>query len=123
MQVTLKQLVNGWESLSKLGQVSAGEGLTIVQAYWIGKIIAAAEPELQELDKLRMSLARRLGEEIDGQLQIKPENVQDFTERVEALLGVTIELPGQTIALNELASDLPLSGLDLIRLNWLITES
>jgi hypothetical protein len=122
MQVTLKQLVNGWESLSKLGQVSAGEGLTIVQAYWIGKIIAAAEPELQEFDKLRMSLAKKLGEEIDGQLQIKPENVQDFTERVEALLGVTIELPGQTLPLNELASDLPLSGLDLIRLNWLITE-
>ena len=123
MQVTLKQLVNGWESLSKLGQVSAGEGLTIVQAYWIGKVIAAAEPELQEFEKLRMSLAKKLGEEIDGRLQIKPENVQDFTERVEALLGVTIELPGHTIPLNELPSDLPLSGLDLIRLNWLITES
>jgi hypothetical protein len=122
MQITLKQLVNGWESLSKLGQVSAGEGLTIVQAYWIGKIIAAAEPELQEFDKLRMSLAKNLGEEIDGQLQIKPENVQDFTERVDALLGVTIDLPGQTLPLNELASDLPLSGLDLIRLSWLITE-
>ena len=122
MQITLKQLVNGWESLSKLGQVSAGEGLTIVQAYWIGKVIAAAEPELQRFDKLRMGLAETLGETVDGQMQIKPENVQTFTEQVETLLAETIELPGQTLALNELASDLPLSGLDLIRLNWLITE-
>jgi len=122
MQITLKQLVNGWESLSKLGQVSAGEGLTIKQAYWVGKVIAAAEPELQRFDKLRMGLAETLGETVDGQMQIKPENVQAFTEQVEALLSETIELPGQTLALNELASDLPLSGLDLIRLGWLITE-
>ena len=122
MQITLKQLVNGWESLSKLGQVSAGAGLTIKQAYWVGKVIAAAEPELQRFDKLRMGLAETLGETVDGQMQIKPENVQAFTEQVEALLAETIELPGQTLALNELASNLPLSGLDLIRLNWLITE-
>jgi hypothetical protein len=123
MQVTLKQLVNGWEALSKLGQVSAGEGLKIKQAYWVGKIIAAVEPELQRFDKLRMALAESMGETIDGQLKIKPENVKAFTEQVEALLGETIELPGQTLPLNELASDLPLSGIDLLRLNWLITES
>ena len=123
MQITLKQLVNGWEALSRLGQVSASEGLTIKQAYWVGKIIAAAEPELQRFDKLRMGLAESMGETVDGQMRIKPENVQAFTEQVEALLAETIELPGQTLPLNDLASDLPLSGLDLIRLNWLITES
>lgn len=131
MQVTLKQIAEGWASLKKLGEVQAGDGLTIKQAYWLGKLIAAGEPEVQRIDKLRMELFEKYGEPVkdeDGneivprQLKIKEGFERLFVEQVEALLAESIEVPGQPLALSDLADSLPLSALDLVRLHWLITE-
>jgi hypothetical protein len=122
MQVTLKQLAEGWASLKKLGEVQAGDGLTIRQAYWLGKLIAAGEPEVQRIDKLRMDLFQTYGETVEGEMRIKAEHIGAFTSQVEALLAESIELPGQKLALGDLADSLPLSALDLVRLDWLITE-
>ena len=41
MQITMRQLVDGWQALQKLGTVQAGQGLTLKQAYWIGKLATA----------------------------------------------------------------------------------
>jgi hypothetical protein len=122
MQVTLKQLAEGWASLKKLGEVQAGDGLTIKQAYWLGKLIAAGEPEVQRIDKLRMELFEKYGETIEGEMRIKAEHIGAFTSQVESLLAESIELPGQPFVLSDLADSLPLSALDLVRLDWLITE-
>jgi hypothetical protein len=131
MQVTIKQLAESWASLKKLGEVHAGDGLTIKQAYWLGKLIAGAEPEVQRIDKLRMELFEKYGEPVkddDGkeivprQLKIKEGFERLFVEQVEALLAESIELPGQPFVLTDLSDLLPLSALDLVRLDWLITE-
>lgn len=131
MQVTLKQLAEGWSLLKKLGELQVGDGLTIKQAYWLGKLIAAAEPEVQRIDKLRMELFEKYGEPVkdeDGneivprQLKIKEGFERLFVEQVEALLAESIELPCQPFVLTDLSDLLPLSAFDLVRLDWLITE-
>ena len=122
MQITMRQLVDGWQALQKLGTVQAGQGLTLKQAYWIGKLATAGESEIKQLDALRMNLFEVYGETVDDQMRIKEEHIGEFTRQVEEMLDSKIDLPGQPISINDLNDNLPLSAADLVRLNWLITE-
>ena len=122
MQITMRQLVDGWQALQKLGTVQAGQGLTLKQAYWIGKLATTGETEIKQLDALRMNLFEAYGETVDDQQRIKEEHIADFTRQVEEMLDSKIDLPGQPISINDLNDNLPLSAADLVRLNWLITE-
>jgi hypothetical protein len=122
MQITMRQLVDGWQALQKLGTVHAGQGLTLKQAFWIGKLATAGEAEIKQLDALRMKLFEVYGETVDDQMRIKGEHIADFTRQVEEMLDSSIDLPGQPIWIDELDDNLPLSAADLVRLNWLITE-
>ena len=122
MQITMRQLVDGWQALQKLGTVQAGQGLTLKQAFWIGKLSTAGEAEIKQLDALRMKLFEAYGETVDDQMRIKEEHVGEFTRQVEEMLDSKIDLPGQPISINDLNDNLPLYAADLVRLNWLITE-
>lgn len=122
MQITMRQLVDGWQALQKLGTVHAGQGLTLKQAFWIGKLATAGEAEIKQLDALRMKLFEVYGETVDDQMRIKEEHIAEFTRQVEEMLDSTIELPGQPVSIDDLNDNLPLSAADLVRLNWLITE-
>ena len=131
MQITMRQLVDGWQALQKLGTVQAGQGLTLKQAYWIGKLATAGEAEIKQLDALRMKLFEVYGETIDVKVdetttrqerRIKEEHIADFTRQVEEMLDSKIDLPGQPISINDLNDNLPLYAADLVRLDWLITE-
>jgi hypothetical protein len=122
MRITMRQLVDGWQALQKLGTVQAGQGLTLKQAFWIGKLATAGEAEIKQLDALRMKLFEVYGERVDDQMRIKEERIADFTRQMEEMLDSTIELPGQPISIDDLNDNLPLSAADLVRLNWLITE-
>jgi len=122
MQITMRQLVDGWQALQKLGTVQAGQGLTLKQAYWIGKLATAGESEIKQLDALRANLFQAYGETVDDQMRIKEEHIGEFTRQVEEMLDSKIDLPGQPVSINDLNDNLPLSAVDLVRLNWLITE-
>ena len=108
--------------MQKLGTVQAGQGLTLKQAYWIGKLATAGESEIKQLDALRMKLFEIYGETVDDQMRIKEEHIGEFTRQVEEMLDSKIDLPGQTISIEDLDDKLPLTAADLVRLNWLITE-
>ena len=123
MQITMRQLVDGWQALQKLGTVQAGQGLTLKQAFWIGKLATAGEAEIKQLDALRMKLFAVYGETVDDQQRIKEEHIADFTRQVEEMLDSKIDLPGQPISIDDLNDNLPLSAADLVRLDWLITEA
>jgi len=130
MQITMRQLVDGWQALQKLGTVQAGQGLTLKQAYWIGKLATAGESEIKQLDTLRMKLFETFGETVDvknGEVtrqeqRIKEEHIVEFTRQIEEMLDSTIDLPGRPMSLEDLDDKLPLTAADLVRLNWLITE-
>jgi len=122
MQITMRQLVDGWQALQKLGTVQAGQGLTLKQAYWIGKLATAGESEIKQLDALRMKLFETFGETVDDQHRIKEEHISEFTQQIEEMLDSKIDLPGQPISIEDLDDRLPLTAADLVRLNWLITE-
>ena len=122
MQVTMRHLVEGWTSLQKLAQVEAGNGLTIKQAWVIGKVARAAEVEVKQLEELRAKLFQSYGETVGEEQQIKPEHVKSFTAQMEEMLEQVLHLPGEAIRISELAADLPLSAAHLARLDWLITE-
>lgn len=122
MQITMRQLVDGWQALQKLGTVQAGQGLTLKQAYWIGKLATAGESEIKQLDTLRMKLFEAFGETVDDQQRIKEEHIVEFTRQIEEMLDSTIDLPGRPMSIEELDDKLPLTAADLVRLNWLITE-
>ena len=122
MQITMRQLVDGWQALQKLGTVQAGQGLTIKQAYWIGKVATAGESEIKQLDALRIKLFEAFGETVDDQHRIKEEHIAEFTRQIEEMLDSTIELPGRPMSIEDLDDKLPLTAADLVRLNWLITE-
>ena len=122
MQVTMRHLVEGWTSLQKLAQVEAGNGLTLKQAWVIGKVARAAEVEVKQLEELRAKLFQSYGETVGEEQRIKPEHVESFTAQMEEMLEQVLHLPGEAIRISELASDLPLSAAHLARLDWLITE-
>lgn len=122
MQVTMRQLVEGWGALQKLAQVEAGNGLTIKQAWVIGKVARAAEVEVKQLEELRAKLFTSYGETVGEEQRIKPEHVESFTAQMEEMLDQVLHLPGEAIRISELATDLPLAPAHLARLDWLITE-
>jgi len=122
MKITMRQLVDGWHALQKLGTVQAGQGLTLKQAFWIGKLATAGEAEIKQLDALRMKLFEVYGETIDDQIRTKEEHIAAFTRQVEEMLDSAIDIPGSPISINALNDNLPLSAADLVRLDWLITE-
>lgn len=122
MQITMRQLVDGWQALQKLGTVQAGQGLTLKQAFWIGKLATAGETEIKQLDALRMKLFEVYGETVDDQQRIKEAHIAEFTRQIEEMLDSTIDLPGKPISIEDLDDRLPLTAADLVRLNWLIVD-
>lgn len=122
MNITLRQLSESFAHLGKLAQINAGEGLTAKQAYWISRIAETAESEMKRVEKQRVALVKQFGETDDqGNSTVKPDQIAAFSEQIESLMDESIELPGSPIKFSELG-EVKLSGLDLLRLRWLITD-
>lgn len=122
MKITLRKLVEGWESLQKLAQIDASKGLTITQAWLIGKVYCAVEIEIKQLEELRSRLFASYGETVGQERHIKAEHIASFTAQIEELLDQPLDLPVTKIPISALNPDLPLSARDLIQLDWLLEE-
>lgn len=135
MQVTIRQLIDGWPSLQKLATIDAGpaSGITIKQAFAIGKIAKIVEPELQRVESLKMKLFETQGEPIlnengdpakDGSgqplMKIKDEYQSQFIEQMEEMFDTKIDIPIEPWSIDGLSNEVPLSAVDLTRLSWLI---
>lgn len=135
MQVTIRQLIDGWGALQKLATIDAGpaSGITIKQAFAIGKIAKIIEPELQRVELLKMKLFETQGEPIlnengdpakDGSgqplMKIKDEYQSQFIEQMEEMFDTKIDIPIEPWSIDSLSNEVPLSAVDLTRLSWLI---
>lgn len=135
MQVTIRQLIDSWGSLQKLATIDAGpaSGITIKQAFAIGKIAKIVEPELQRVESLKMKLFETQGEPIlnengdpakDGSgqplMKIKDEYQSQFIEQMEEMFDTMVDIPIEPWSIDSLSNEVPLSAVDLTRLSWLI---
>lgn len=107
MKVTIQDLVNGTEALQKL----AGTGLKAKLAWQIGKLIKAAEAELQSFNETRIELIKKYGakDENDelitdenGNCKINPEGVEEFTNELNELANSEVELNATKVKMDDL---------------------
>jgi hypothetical protein len=135
MQVTIRQLIDSWGALQKLATIDAGpaSGITIKQAFAIGKIAKIVEPELQRVESLKMKLFETQGEPIlnengdpakDGSgqplMKIKNEYQSQFIEQMEEMFDTMVDISIEPWSIDSLSNEVPLSAVDLTRLSWLI---
>jgi hypothetical protein len=75
-------------------------------SYRIGKLLRKVNIELADIYKTRNELLMRLGELADPATQrynIKPENIEEWTKEITALLSETVTLTGvEKVSLNEI---------------------
>lgn len=108
-------------SLVKLAQTEPGQGVTKQQAYWLSRIAEAAGKEIDRLEKRRVDLVKQYGKDDGkGNFSVEPEQAEKFASEVNEWLDVEVEIPGDPIRLADLGDEIKLSGIDYIRLRWLI---
>ena len=121
MKTTLGKLHLSAQSLSRLAQ----QPLPGKVAYWIGRLISAAQSELKALEETRVKLVKQHGEQPDPEKEewrVKPELLMAFSADLEELLQQEIELPGRVFSVEELGEKIELAPLDFLNLDWLIRE-
>lgn len=87
----LSQLINSQEGLKKLMETK----LPVKVAYKVSKIISKCQPDLKIYEEQRINLVKELGEESDTDKDnwtVKPENLTKFTEEMNKLLDVEVDL-------------------------------
>jgi hypothetical protein len=112
----LKQIYQSIEALQLLME----ERLPIKTAYNIARILRKVNGELELFDQQKNSLIKELGEEKDGGFIVKPENIQEFNNKINELLDVEVE-DFNKILLSSLG-DIKIASKVLISLDWLIEE-
>ena len=92
------------------------------QAYWLKRIVKAAESEVRQAEEVRVQLVKKYGEEGEGGIiVVNTENTEAFTGELNEMLEAEIDLPGDGVTLESLG-DIKLSAIDLMKLDWLITD-
>lgn len=99
----------------------AGKQLPVKTAYWLGRTIADAEKRFAEMEKMRIDLVHKYGEQSGEQWQIKEDNMAAFIAEFSELASETVELQGRKLTLDEL-EDVNISAEHLLNLGWLIGE-
>lgn len=125
MKATIRQLVSSNSTLQKLCLIPAGDSLTLVQAYKIGKIAKAVDAEVRSFEEKKNELIARYGEVADenGQqvTKVKDEHLTDFIRQIEEMFDLEVDIPGDTFSVSDLPNSIGLTAVDLVNLAWLIT--
>src|SRR3990167_6587682 len=119
--MTLGQLVNSKAALETLLKGS----LPIGVAWELKKFVKTINTELTIFEELKNEKIKELGEEVmedgksTGSIQVKPENLAEFTNTITELRNKEVEAKIPQIKVDSL-KDLTISTKDLIALDWLI---
>lgn len=114
---TLGVLVQAEGSLHRFGM----ERLPIKAAYHLSKLTRLVLAETKEFETQRLALVEELGAKDDQQqLRVTPENMPEFTRRINELAGVEVSIPWGPLDLTPLR-DLRISAADLAQLGPLVT--
>ena|SRR3990167_697517 len=101
MKITLEKVVNSVEGLNALLVLK----LPIKIAYRVAKLVnGQISSELKAYNEARNKLIADLGEKDpkSDNIQVKPENIQEFREKITELLAEEVELNFEPIDLAEL---------------------
>lgn len=75
--------------------------LPIKSAFAIAKLANDAAKAIKDFEDARMAIFKRLGEEKDGKVEIKPENRDEFFKALAELLELEQDVPGEPITVPE----------------------
>src|SRR3990167_6141263 len=87
---TILEMSPALEALNK-------KSLPVKTAYRVGKLIRKCLAEIAEYDGARFTCIKKFGEETDKEKQtwtVKPENLEEFTREMTALLEEVVTLEG-----------------------------
>lgn len=99
MTLSLAQLKNAEPVLSNLMK----QTLPFSTSFKITKLIEAVAPDLENFEKHRIQLFDKYGElQSDNNKVILSENIEAFTQDLNSLLQVTVEIPEIKFTLTEL---------------------
>lgn len=119
MTLSLAQLKNAEPVLSNLMK----QTLPFSTSFKITKLIESVAPDLENFEKHRIQLFDKYGElQSDNNKVILSENIEAFTQDLNSLLQVTVEIPEIKFALTELA-DVQIAPGDLMFFTPWITDT
>lgn len=121
MLITLQQLNESYPALMRLASREIPKehhGL----AFKLARILKSARPEIDLLAESLNDLMVKCGFQ-PGQQAVAPDKLRDYNERATALMReTTVEIAGAPISYNALAGIVPISPVDLVLLDWLISD-
>ena len=106
-------------SLQKL----IAQDVPIKIAFKVGKIIKVLDSEYTVFEESKKKLFEKHGEEnIEKNLEVKPENMKVFTKELNELLSIEVDIDIEKIKLEDLGEEVKLSPIDASNLDILIEE-
>lgn len=118
MKILLGELVAANPELVQLGQ----KELPFKAAYCISKLLRKVGEEVKDYETARGALVKELGEQQGDMWQVKPENFESFSKKLEELLTEEVELNGiRKLKLEEL-DGVPVRPQMLAALHFFIDE-
>ncbi len=118
MRITLGELQSSLPALQEL----ASNKFPARVAYRLGRILKAAESEVQHLREAHFALVKQLGEQGEGDnWKVKPEHLEQFQREMAELLAEECDLWGSPLDVSALG-DAQLEPQLLAVLTWLITD-
>ena len=107
IKVKLNDLLNGTDALQKL----AGTQLKAKLAWQVGKLLKAADAEIQEFNETRRNLITKYGEKDEsgelitdekGNCRIENDNMTAFTDELNELINSEVEINANKISIESL---------------------
>lgn len=77
------------------------QSIPIKSAFAVAKLSNDAAKAIKDFEDARIAIFKRLGEEKDGKVEIKPENREEFFKSLGELLELEQDLPGEPIPVPE----------------------
>lgn len=121
IQVKIGQIYQKNPALEELMRAK----LPIKISYQLGKIATQIAQEVGEVEKQRLALVEKYGEDkvLEGQTEpvkhVTQENIEVFMKEFNELLGIDVELYGDKIPLSALGN-VELDTAQVLSLDWLI---
>ncbi len=107
IKVKISDLLNGTEALKKLAETQLKAKL----AWQVGRILKAADTEIQSFNDTRMDLIKKYGEKDEngelitdekGNCKVMPDGIENFSNELNELINSEIEINANKISIDSL---------------------
>lgn len=118
IKLQMRDVVNMREGLQELLALDA----PLKAALQVMKIARILRAELGDFNEAIAKVRSRLGEEKDGVVTVKPENMPEFNKAVEDALDVDVELDVDPLKMEAFGEKLVIKPGTLLAINKLLAE-